>query len=787
MLASMLLLFSSSLSGQSQPERISQSIDSHRMSVVHGNVHPMVRAEVDQGALDPSQMLTRVTIFFQRTAIQQQALDTLLKEQQDPASPLYQKWVSPQQFAVQFGLGDTDLKQVKDWLIAQGFTINEVAKGHGWITFSGSAGQISSALQTELHQYAANGQVHFANATDPAIPSALSGVVAGFRGLNNFRPQRRTSLQRRLKPDFTSNVSGNHYVVPDDLARIYNLNGLYAAGIDGTGQKLAVLGQTDIKLTDIATFRSVSGLPANVPQVVLVPGSTDPGVVTDDLAEASLDVEWAGAVARNSQIIYVNSGNGALDALQYAVDQNLAPVLSLSYGDCEPNFSASDIMFFVNVGQQANAQGQTIVGPSGDEGATDCDYPSGTTPVTVASHGLAVDLPAGLPYVTGIGGTTFNEGSGSYWNLTNNSSSGSALFYIPEIAWNDTTFEVANGGSLSASGGGASKQFAKPSWQVGAGVPNDGARDVPDVSFNGSLDHDGFIICSNGDCINGYRFTDSSLDVVGGTSVGVPVFAGILTLVNQKMKAAQGNVNPRLYALASSAPYVFHDVTSGDNKMPCTAGTTDCPNGGTIGYTAGTGYDLVTGLGSVDAYNLVNNWDASQALASADFGVSFFDTANITLARGTSTALPLILQRRNGFNGTVTLTCAIATVTNATCTVSPNSVNPDGAVTVSIATTALAELRSPASPARYLPWWESAFGVAAFVGLGCNRFSRKKVVLFGLLTMVFVLSLASCGGGGGSSSSNSGGGGTTAQTGTVTVTAASGSVSHTAQVSLTVN
>jgi subtilase family serine protease len=785
MLASMLLsLLSSPLTGQTQASRISQPIDSRRMTPLRGNVHPMARPEFDQGALDPSHPLSRVTIFFRRTAAQQQALDNLLQEQQDPASPNYQTWLSPQEFAARFGVSDSDLNKVKDWLIAQGFTINEVAQGHGWITFSGSAGQISSALQTELHQYTVNGEVHYANGTEPAIPSALSGVVAGVRSLNDFRPHRRASI-RRVKPDFTSNISGSHFVAPDDLARIYNLSGLFSAGIDGTGQKLAVMGQTDIKLADIATFRSLSGLSANVPQVILVPGSSDPGVIVGDLTEADLDIEWAGAVARNAQIIYVNSKNGALDSLQYAVNQNLAPVLSVSYGDCEPHFTASDVAFFVSVGQQANAQGQTIVAPSGDDGAADCDFPTGTTPVTVATHGLAVDLPAGTPYVTGVGGTAFNEGNGTYWTTTNNSSNGSALFYIPETSWNDTTFEVANGGSLSASGGGASTQFTKPSWQVGVGVPNDGQRDVPDISLNASLSHDGFLICSNGDCVNGFRFTDSSLDVVGGTSAGVPIFAGVVTLLNQKMKAAQGNVNPRLYALSASAPYIFHDVTSGDNKVPCQAGTTNCPSGGTIGFTAGTGYDQVTGLGSADVYSLVNNWDSSAPLATADFGMSSFDT-NITMTRGTAATMPIILQRRNGFSGTVTLTCSVATVTNATCSVTPNSLNPDGAVTLIVTTTALASSRSPNSSSPFIPWWESAFGVAAFFGLPQARRSKRNIVLMACLMTILCFTLASCGGGG-SNPAGSGSGGTASQTGTVTVTATSGSLSHTAQLNITVN
>ena len=749
------------------------------MSVVKGHVSPLARAASDQGALASDQMLHRVTIYFQRTAGQQEDLDKLLADQSDPTSANYHNWLTPEQFGERFGASEADIAKLKDWLVSQGFAINEVARSRTAITFSGSAGQVASAFQTELHQYAVNGEVHYANGTEPAVPTAIAGLVAGFRNLNDFRPHSRAV--KRLRPQFTSNVSGNHYIAPDDFARIHNLNGLYAAGIDGTGQKIAVMGQTDIKLTDIATFRSVSGLSNNAPTILLVPGSKDPGIITDELGEASLDVEWAGAVARSAQIIYVNSANGVLDSLQYSVSQNIAPVLSISYGACEPTWASSDVQWLSNLGQQANAQGQTIVAPSGDDGAADCDYPTSSTPVTVATHGLAVDLPAAMPYATGIGGTTFNEGNGTYWSATNNSLNGSALYYIPEVAWNDTTYEIANGGSLSASGGGLSVKFAKPNWQAGTGVPADGARDVPDVSFGASVVHDGYLICSNGDCVNGFRFTDSTLDVVGGTSIGVPVFAGMVAMLNQKMGLAQGNVNPRLYALASQAPYVFHDITSGDNKVPCEMGKPDCPNGGTIGYSTTAGYDLVTGLGSVDGYNLVNNW---ASVAAADFGVEMFSTAAITLTRGSSTTLPVILRRRNGFSGTVNLSCSISGVTGATCAVSPTSMSPDGSVTMTIATTTSALLHSEP----LLPWWESAFGVAAFFGIANGRKSNRKKLLLALVMMALAFALGSCGGGSSSSSSSSAGGTTTtAQTGTVTVQATSGSISHSAQVGITVN
>ena len=266
------------------------------------------------------------------------------------------------------------------------------------------------------------------------------------------------------------------------------MNGLYASGLDGSGQKIAIMGQTDINLNDIRAFRSASGLEPNDPEVVLVPGSSDPGTNKDDLGEANLDLEWAGAVARNAHLIYVNSNDGPFDSLQYTIDQNLAPVISISYGACEKSFAPQDISMLMALGQQATAQGITIVAASGDSGAADCDFN-----VRTATRGLAVDIPASLPYVTGMGGSQFQDGANS-WNPTNNALNGSALSYISETTWNDS----GNSNVLSAGGGGSSIYFTKPDWQVAPGVPDDQMRDVPDISLTASAQHVGYLICSLG-------------------------------------------------------------------------------------------------------------------------------------------------------------------------------------------------------------------------------------------------------------------------------------------------
>jgi subtilase family serine protease len=328
--------------------------------------------------------------------------------------------------------------------------------------------------------------------------------------------------------------------------------------------------------------------------------------VSGDVDEAQLDVEWSGAIAPGATILFVTSGASqsasVMDALIYSITNKVAPIISISYGACEVAWGQSNLNVLNQYFQQANAQGSTVIGPSGDSGATDCDYQLAT-----ATQGLAVDFPASSPFVTAAGGTMFNEGSGTYWSGTNSSYSGSALGYIPETVWNES-----NSSGLASAGGGISSFFSKPAWQVGNGVPADQSRDVPDISLNAASAHDGYLYCSRGACTNGYRNASNTLSVVGGTSVSSPAFAGILALLEQKLGTTTGlgNVNPMIYGLANSTYYgnVFHDVTSGNNNSTCVVGTQDCPNGGNIGYGAGLGYDRATGWGSLDVANFVNYW-----------------------------------------------------------------------------------------------------------------------------------------------------------------------------------
>jgi subtilase family serine protease len=683
--------------------RIVQQIVATRVSALPGTVHPLARPQYDQGPVASTMQLQGMTISFNRSAAQQATLNTLLTAQQNPGSSSYHQWLSAAQFGEQFGMSQQDLDQVTAWLQSQGFTVNTVAESRTSIRFSGTAGMAEQAFHTQIHNYSVNGQTHFANATQISLPSAFASTVSRVGGLHDFKPQPRFVRPADTKtdsaqPHFTSGISGDHFLAPGDFAVIYNVNPLYTAGYTGSGQTIGIMGQTDIVMADITDFRSAAGLPANNPTVFLIPGSADPGIgdASGDINEADLDLEWSGGVAKNASIVFVNSTN-VMDSMQYAIENKInglqIPILSISYGGCEPSWTSADLSSMEASFQQANAQGQTVLSAAGDNGAADCDEqtnPNGP-PIISATQGLQVDYPASSAYVTGMGGSEFtgdgtaaspSTGSDQYWSANgSNDVLTSALSYIPEMAWNDTAFEIENGGGLSAGGGGKSLLWAKPSWQAGvAGIPSDGARDVPDLSLNASADHDPYLVCTQiildsdptgsdytSSCTSGFRISDpgysddQGLVAYGGTSADAPSFAGLLALIEQQLgvPAGLGNVNPTLYSLAANATTyasAFHDITAGNNIVPCTAGSTDCPSNGEMGYSAETGYDQATGLGSVNAFNLATAFTSVALKGGTTTTVAVSPSSPATGVTVTLTATVAHTSGTNAPTGTVTFT-----------------------------------------------------------------------------------------------------------------------------------
>ncbi|MBV8904703.1 MAG: Ig-like domain repeat protein, partial [Acidobacteriia bacterium] len=584
-----------------QTNRITAALDDAHLVSLPSTVSPKAHLRNDQGRVDSSLHLPFVTLMMKPSDAQQADLEQLLSDQLNASSPDYHRWLTPDQFGERFGLSASDYSAVVSWLESHQLHVEQTARARNFITFSGTAQFIETTFHTELRRYLVEGQVYYANSTNVSVPAALSHVITGIRGLDDF-----WRLPPAIVPHNTS-PSGTHQLAPADWAAIYDVSPVYAMGINGAGVRIGVLGRSDMNQSFIDQFRSQFGLPpAQIEQHLIGP---DPGL-TNAANEASLDLEWSGAIAPGATIVFIYAGN-VNDAAQGAIDQNLANILSESFGTCEPNGSLGTRL----MGQQANAQGITWVSASGDSGAACCD-PHGTFGATgnetVVFDGPAVSMPASFPEVTAVGGTEFNDAGGQYWSSSNGKNGASALSYIPEIVWNDT-----GAGGLLASGGGASIYFPRPAWQTGPGVPADNARHVPDIAFSASGGHDPYLVVNS----NGQRGS-------GGTSASTPSFAGVVALLNHYLitqallpAPGLGNINPELYRLAASTTNVFHDITQGNNMVACAPLSPGCVNG-MLGFAAGPGYDQATGLGSIDVYNFVQQWNAHASATSVSVAAS---------------------------------------------------------------------------------------------------------------------------------------------------------------------
>src|SRR6266403_592215 len=507
--------------------RVTDTVDDTNRTMLRGNVHPMARAQFDRGAVADAQPVTRILLLLQRSAEQEAALRQLMEEQQSKNSPNYHAWLTPDDFGKRFGPADADVQAVTDWLNSQGFQNIKVAKGRTAVEFSGNVGQVRRAFGTEIRNFNVKGEDHFANVSDPQIPAALAPVVRGIAALHNFRPKpqmhslgtfQRNAKTGEVKPAFTfTDVNGTFYAMgPADFATIYNI----PAAATGAGQSIAIVGQSNINLPDVTDFRAICGLPAYAPgQLNVILNGPDPGLVSGDEGESDLDVEWAGAIAPAATIDFVVTQSSHTDAAAgidgsalYIIDNNIAPILSESYGACESALGTAGNQFYNNLWQQAAAEGITVVISAGDNGSAGCDTPS-----SVASSGVAVSGLASTPFHVAMGGTDFDDATTqtTFWNAANTSTTppvlASAKGYIPEITWNDSCAaggisgcaglsstaasvnSVAGSGGPSncatfTAGGACSAGYAKPSWQLGV-TPADGTRDIPDLSFFSSDGH----------------------------------------------------------------------------------------------------------------------------------------------------------------------------------------------------------------------------------------------------------------------------------------------------------
>jgi subtilase family serine protease len=729
-------------------QRITQPIDDSRLTRITGSVHPALASATDLGAVSPSLPLQRLQLVLQRSSERQAAFDAYTASQYAPGSPNYHHWLSPDQVGSLFGVSDADLATVTTWLQASGFAVTSISNSRLFVEFSGTAGQVQQTFHTQIHNFSADGEQHIANISDPQIPSALTPVVTGLLSLNNFfarsqmikGPQvQRSASGKVTRVPSAANTSplysdgqGDFYITPFDFATIYNSLPLWNSGLNGTGVQIAIVGRSDIFPSDIATFQSTYGLPNNPPTIIHngpAPGTSSAG----DLDENTLDVEWSGAAAPGAKINLVTSAStntsdgGDLSEL-YIIDNQVAPIMSASYGLCELALGTGGNAFFNSLWQQAAAEGISVFISSGDQLSAGCDNNGQTTPFGV-KFGLAINGIASSPYVTAIGGTDFNDlgNTAAYWNSSNAANGSDAKGYIPEMPWSDSCanplLETAIGGASSftptelcnvlangsnpnlaflvsnngGSGGtstcttpsgttvaSCSGGYAKPSWQVGTGVPADGKRDIPDVS----------LFAANGVFGHAYLIEVSGqLEGVGGTSVASPAMAGLMSLIVQKQGAAQGLANPTLYGLAATQNVascnsstvtngnscIFYDTTYANIVPPCVAGTPNCISNSSdkyyvglgilSGYTTTAGYDEATGLGSVNATNLVNAWHTSAPAAT---------TTTITLTPTTLTPISVgtaYYQQLTAGGGTSPYTYFVSSGTLPSwLTLSPNGV-----------------------------------------------------------------------------------------------------------------
>jgi Pro-kumamolisin, activation domain/Bacterial Ig-like domain (group 3) len=763
------------------PARITQPIDERQFVRLKGNVHPLARREFDQGSLPDSTPMSRMLLVLERSPEQEAALATLLGEQQVRDSPNYHNWLTPQQFGAQFGPADADIQTVTDWLIRQGFQGIRVAAGRTVIEFSGTAGQVRNAFHTEIHHYLVNGKTRQANSSDPQIPAALTPVVAGIVTLHNFPRQ---SMKREagafmqtkegiVKPLFTTasgcgtSQSQPCYIVgPADFSKIYNIP---TTTLSGTGVTIALVADSNINVQDVIDFRNLFGLPANFAQANVILNGPDPGLTGDEV-EADLDTQVAGMVAPGATINLVVSEDtqtalgSDLSAL-YIVDNNIASVMSESFGACEPVLGTAGNQFYNAIWEQAAAQGISVMVAAGDNGSAGCDD---FLTQSTAMNGLAVSGIASTPFNVAVGGTDFDDANKqtTFWNPSTGNATGSresVLGYIPEIPWNDSCAATATAGNLSVcatatatsptdpcplcivgGSGGPSSVYAKPPFQSGTITPADSHRDLPDVSLFASdgRSSNSFYLYCQADAISAGSPPSCAPDPqgnfsflgIGGTSASSPAFAGIIALIDQQQNGRQGNPNLTLYNIAKaenfsncnsatmpltgSATCVFYDIVTkssstsnapANNSVPCTGGSTNCSSTTSVtngvlvspsstttpAWTTGTGYDMATGLGSVNVTNLAAAWKTTAGALTATTTATMINggTAAVTITHGQSVNLSATVKPQSGTgtpNGDVSFIAPTtvnggigpATLSGGTATLNSVTILPGGSYTL---------------------------------------------------------------------------------------------------------
>jgi pseudomonalisin len=694
------------LQPMSQANRVSAQANFSQQTKLTGHIPAWATADRQTATSVDLSAPMNISLVLRRDPAVETAFEQLLADQQNPSSPLYHQWLTPQQIGTLYGPTQADLDAITSWATGQGLKLVSVQPNRVIVELTGSTAQVASAFRTSFAYFTYNEGAHLSATVEPSIPTALSPVIDSIHGLTQLplKSYARLNSKQSLSstgahPNFYNGAPGQNFIMPNDFAVIYDLASIYSSGntgakIGNTTQKIAIIGRSRVAATDISEFESIAALPSVQPTVVIPTTGVDPGTTgsaTDgDQGEATLDVDRVISTAYGAEPDLVVSGDvsgtdGVYIAAAYNVNVLKDPIMTISFGSCEQSAGASGVSLWNTLFSSAAGEGISVFVSSGDEGAAGCDDPTKNIP---AKQVLSPNSICASSYATCVGGTEFNDTANLtlYWRSNNGTGDESAISYIPEGAWNESGLGTGTEYVVSATGGGVSSFITKPTWQTGTGVPNDGFRDTPDVAFT-AADHDGYFGClaySGGDC------SKSEFEAFSGTSAAAPSMAGIAALLNTKMGSQQGNLNPLLYQLAASSPTAFHDttvVTSG--VTGCTLATPSmCNNstpapttltGGLPGYEVGTGYDQATGLGSLDVANFLT---AAAAAGGAPSPASFSLTpspATLTFLAGATTGntSTVALASLSGFSGAVALTCAVSTASGTaagTCVITPTSV-----------------------------------------------------------------------------------------------------------------
>ncbi len=635
---------------------------------------PLPRGSVDLGEVPGDTRLDRVLLLLEPSAAQKEALDTELAHQLDPGSGEYHHWLSPAEFADTYANSASDVAAIAAWLQSAGFQVAPPPAGRGWIEFSGSAAQLEQAFQTRLHLTTSRSGNRIALAGSIAVPAALRPLIHGIVSLDGqlavpsvTAPEPLTATPVELAE--VDSVAHAEALTPRLAAGLLHLDALHAGGSTGAGETIAIAARSNIAGQDVAAFRTTFGLPPNPLQVTL--NGADPGRNSDEV-EALLSAEWAGAAAPGAKIVLAaaastNATDGLDLSLAAIVDQALARIVAAGFSSCEAGMSEAHQAFYAAVYRQAAAEGLTVIAAAGDSGPSACQA-AATDPSVDSGYG--VNAVASTPWNTAVGVTALSDpGAAGLAGWSPNTSADPAY----------------------AGGGGPSSLYRAPVWQplparTGATPMNaaNSARLLPDVALPAATDRGvnrGLAFCmSDSGTASNCRLARS-----GGSAGATALFAGIAAVVAGKY-GPQGNIAPHLYELSRQSG-LFEDVAQGNARLFCASGSPGCDAAGQIGFDAAAGYDLATGLGSVNAQKLVSAWATPQAVGTGTTSVIL--TVSPTVANATYNPSAQIT-----FTASVSSTTGGATptgtvlfsngATNSNVSATPSALDANGNATLTI-------------------------------------------------------------------------------------------------------